>query len=130
MKRLWIGFAAVITRFVPDPGLDWDADFSRNAAHPRQVRYLGRGDADRQLAKSARDKTCGRRLGGMQVGSIWGHGSYVAPDWTADWLHREAVFILNHWAAKPNFPSRMRTGRGTPRATGRSTFEDDAHQYL
>ena len=29
---------------------------------------------------------------------IWGHGSYVAPDWTADWLHREALFILNRWA--------------------------------
>lgn len=37
-------------------------------------------------------------MGGMQVGSVWGHGSYVAPDWTADWLHREAVFILNKWA--------------------------------
>jgi nitric oxide reductase subunit B len=37
-------------------------------------------------------------LGGMQVGSIWGHGSYVAPDWTADWLHREAMFILDRWA--------------------------------
>ncbi len=37
-------------------------------------------------------------MGGMEVGSIWGHGSYVAPDWTADWLHREAVFILDEWA--------------------------------
>ena len=37
-------------------------------------------------------------LGGMEVGSIWGHGSYVAPDWTADWLHREATFILDRWA--------------------------------
>ncbi len=36
----------------------------------------------------------------MEVGSIWGHGSYVAPDWTADWLHREAMFILERWAAK------------------------------
>ena len=27
-------------------------------------------------------------LGGMEVGSIWGHGSYVAPDWTADWCCR------------------------------------------
>lgn len=36
-----------------------------------------------------------RSTGGMEVGSIWGHGSYVAPDWTADWLHREAVFILD-----------------------------------
>ena len=34
----------------------------------------------------------------MQVGSVWGHGSYVAPDWTADWLHREAVFILERWS--------------------------------
>ena len=34
----------------------------------------------------------------MEVGSIWGHGSYVAPDWTADWLHREATFILDRWA--------------------------------
>ena len=34
----------------------------------------------------------------MEVGSVWGHGSYVAPDWTADWLHREATFILDRWA--------------------------------
>lgn len=33
-------------------------------------------------------------LGGMQKGSIWGHGSYLAPDWSADWLHREAVSML------------------------------------
>ena len=33
--------------------------------------------------------------GGQQLGSIWGHGSYVAPDWTADWLHREAVAWLD-----------------------------------
>ena len=28
--------------------------------------------------------------GGQQQGSVWGHGAYVAPDWSADWLHREA----------------------------------------
>ncbi|AVR46429.1 nitric oxide reductase large subunit [Christiangramia fulva] len=37
-------------------------------------------------------------MGGQEVGSIWGHGAYTAPDWTADWLHREALFILNKWA--------------------------------
>jgi nitric oxide reductase subunit B len=37
-------------------------------------------------------------LGGQQIGSIWGHGAYVAPDWSADWLHRELVFILDRWA--------------------------------
>src|SRR5690606_26731936 len=34
----------------------------------------------------------------MQLGSIWGHGGYVAPDWSADWLHREAVQLLDLWA--------------------------------
>ena len=43
-------------------------------------------------------------VGGMQLGSIWGHGAYQAPDWTADWLHRELV----HWlelAAQDEFAS-------------------------
>lgn len=39
-------------------------------------------------------------MGGMQLGSIWGHGGYVAPDWTADWLHRELVGLLDTWAAR------------------------------
>jgi nitric oxide reductase subunit B len=37
-------------------------------------------------------------MGGQQLGSIWGHGAYVAPDWSADWLHRESLFILDTWA--------------------------------
>ena len=37
-------------------------------------------------------------MGGQQVGSVWGHGAYVAPDWSADWLHREAVWMLDRWA--------------------------------
>jgi len=38
-------------------------------------------------------QTAWQSTGGMQVGSVWGHGAYQAPDWTADWLHRE----LLHW---------------------------------
>ena len=34
-------------------------------------------------------QTAWQSVGGMQLGSIWGHGAYQAPDWTADWLHRE-----------------------------------------
>lgn len=37
-------------------------------------------------------------IGGQEVGTIWGHGSYIAPDWSADWLHRESQFLLNRWA--------------------------------
>jgi nitric oxide reductase subunit B len=39
-------------------------------------------------------------LGGQEVGSVWGHGAYVAPDWSADWLHREATWILDRWATQ------------------------------
>jgi nitric oxide reductase subunit B len=39
-------------------------------------------------------------MGGQEVGTVWGHGAYVAPDWSADWLHREALFIVNSWAEK------------------------------
>ena len=41
-------------------------------------------------------------MGGMEVGSIWGHGAYVAPDWSADQLHRETVALRDIWAAREN----------------------------
>lgn len=34
-------------------------------------------------------------IGGMSVGSVWGHGAYQAPDWTADWIHREVMAWLD-----------------------------------
>ena len=37
-------------------------------------------------------------IGGQEVGSIWGHGACLAPDWSADWLHREAAWLLEHLA--------------------------------
>lgn len=40
-------------------------------------------------------QTAWQSVGGMQLGSIWGHGAYQAPDWTADWLHRELLAWLN-----------------------------------
>ena len=33
-------------------------------------------------------------IGGMSVGTVWGHGAYQAPDWTADWLHRDVLVWL------------------------------------
>jgi len=37
-------------------------------------------------------------IGGQEVGSIWGHGAYQAPDWSADWLHREATSLIDHYS--------------------------------
>ena len=39
-----------------------------------------------------------RSVGGQQLGTVWGHGSYVAPDWSADWLHREATALRDRLA--------------------------------
>ncbi|MCZ4316143.1 nitric-oxide reductase large subunit [Comamonadaceae bacterium G21597-S1] len=39
-------------------------------------------------------QTAWQSVGGMQLGSIWGHGAYQAPDWSADWLHRELMAWL------------------------------------
>ena len=39
----------------------------------------------------------GQRLylsrGGQHIGSIWGHGSYLGPDWSADYLHRMGLYV-------------------------------------
>ena len=37
-------------------------------------------------------------MGGQEVGTVWGHGAYVAPDWSADYLHRQATVMLDGWA--------------------------------
>ena len=39
-------------------------------------------------------------IGGMSVGTVWGHGAYQAPDWTADWIHREVLDWLEQQAQR------------------------------
>ncbi|MGJ8689765.1 MAG: nitric-oxide reductase large subunit [Gammaproteobacteria bacterium] len=60
---------------------------------PTQVQTTN-GNTLFTLANIQRGQNVWQSLGGMQKGSIWGHGSYLAPDWSADWLHREAVSML------------------------------------
>ncbi len=70
-----------------------------SAAPPIPERVVGPGG--RTLFDGAailRGQNVWQAMGGQEVGSIWGHGAYVAPDWTADWLHREAVAVLDGWA--------------------------------
>ncbi len=43
-------------------------------------------------------------IGGQEIGTVWGHGAYVAPDWSADWLHRESEFLLDRWARQSGVP--------------------------
>jgi len=47
-------------------------------------------------------------IGGQELGTVWGHGAYQAPDWSADWLHKEAVFMLDALAMQSdNQPFEM-----------------------
>ena len=97
MKKLWILLIAVF--LVSFAILGWiGAEIFRQAPPiPQQV-----VTTDGTVLIPAEDVMNGQNvwqaMGGMQVGSIWGHGSYVAPDWTADYLHRESLFILNEWS--------------------------------
>ena len=45
--------------------------------------------------------------GGQQTGSIWGHGAYLAPDWSADALHR--VGLVAAGLARGLAPERAAT---------------------
>jgi nitric oxide reductase subunit B len=40
------------------------------------------------------------RNGLMEYGSIFGHGAYLGPDFTADYLHRAALIVLGEYGAQ------------------------------
>jgi nitric oxide reductase subunit B len=97
MRKFWIGFISVnVIGFLV---LIWAGlqIYQQKPPIPDEVIT-----SDGSVVISKGEITAGQNvwqaMGGMELGSIWGHGSYVAPDWTADWLHRECEFILNHWS--------------------------------
>ncbi|HEX5063038.1 MAG TPA: cbb3-type cytochrome c oxidase subunit I, partial [Kofleriaceae bacterium] len=99
MRRLWIGFALVL--ILSFAVLGWVGGRIYQEAPPlpdRVVTTDGRTVFDRTDIQVGQDVW--RSLGGMELGSIWGHGSYVAPDWTADWLHRELRLVLDEAALR------------------------------
>ncbi len=97
MRKLWLYFALVM--FLSFMVLGWIGTRIYQEVPPIPDRVVTTdGSVLIEEGGVAAGQNVWQALGGMEVGSIWGHGSYVAPDWTADWLHREAVFILNRWA--------------------------------
>jgi nitric oxide reductase subunit B len=99
MKKLWIAFALVMG--VSFSILGWIGSRIYQEKPPIPARVVTTA-GDVLVAEGAieRGQNVWQSMGGMEVGSIWGHGSYVAPDWTADWLHRELAFVLDEWAMK------------------------------
>jgi nitric oxide reductase subunit B len=97
VKKLWISFTLVL--FVSFLILGWIGTRIYEDLPPIPDKVVTTsGQVLIDTGEIQAGQNVWQSLGGMEVGSIWGHGSYVAPDWTADWLHRESIFILDRWA--------------------------------
>jgi nitric oxide reductase subunit B len=97
MKKYWIAFTAVVV--ISFGILGWVGTRIYQEAPPIPEKIVT-SDGVTVFTKTdiEQGQNIWQALGGMEVGTVWGHGSYVAPDWTADWLHRESMFVLNLWA--------------------------------
>ena len=96
-RRLWWGLAALL--FVSFGVLLWmGREIYRQAPPvPQQVQTeSGRVLFTREDFDTGR--VVWQSIGGMQLGSVWGHGALVAPDWSADWMHREGEALADHFA--------------------------------
>jgi nitric oxide reductase subunit B len=93
-KRLWIVLATILVASFAALGLVGREIYHAAPPVPQAVKA-----ADGRVLYTRDDVQTGREVwqsaGGQQLGSILGHGAYVAPDWTADTLHREAVAMLD-----------------------------------
>jgi nitric oxide reductase subunit B len=96
-RKLWtvLGVLLVVSFGV----LLWSGSRIHEAAPPMPDLVVSEeGATIYTRAEIERGRQVWQSIGGMQLGSIWGHGGYVAPDWSADWLHREVVSVLDSWA--------------------------------
>ncbi len=49
------------------------------------------------------------RNGLMEYGSIFGHGAYLGPDFTADYLHRAALIAIDHYGGSSSEAAKQQT---------------------
>lgn len=92
-KRLWLGLGALlVASFAVMLWLGVDLIQTKPPIPDRVVAANG------QVLYTKDDIQKGQQVwqsvGGQQLGSVWGHGALIAPDWSADWLHREVVAML------------------------------------
>jgi len=97
MKKYWIAFSVVIV--ISFAVLSWVGVKIYQQKPPIPEKFITESGGLVFTKSDIQDgQNIWQAMGGMESGSVWGHGSYVAPDWTADWLHLEAVTVLNIWA--------------------------------
>jgi nitric oxide reductase subunit B len=70
-------------------------------------------DPSGQVLFTRADITLGQetflRNGLMEYGSIFGHGAYLGPDFTADYLHRAALIVRQQYGGAASDTARART---------------------
>lgn len=96
-RSLWIGFLTVMTVSFAVL-LFYGKEIYRQAPPvPSKVMTTsGITLFDGQAVKDGQNVW--QSMGGQEMGTVWGHGAYQAPDWSADWLHREALYMLDRMA--------------------------------
>ncbi|MFH2052794.1 MAG: nitric-oxide reductase large subunit [bacterium] len=98
-KKLWIVFALVVAGSFAVLGIFGREIYRKAPPVPdRVVTPSG------QVIFTGQDIRDGQNVwqstGGQELGTVWGHGAYIAPDWSADWLHREGATLLEAWARR------------------------------
>ena len=93
-RRLWLGLGALL--IVSFSIMLWIGKDIYQTAPPMPEQVITESG---QVLYSKDEIQAGRRvwqeMGGQQTGSIWGHGALIAPDWSAEWLHKEILAMLD-----------------------------------
>ncbi|WP_286922678.1 nitric-oxide reductase large subunit, partial [Proteiniphilum sp. UBA5375] len=96
-KKLWIAFVLVVS--VSFAVLLYYGSQIYQQAPPIPEKVINEAGDVLFTGNDIKDgQNIWQSIGGQEIGTIWGHGAYVAPDWTADYLHREAQYLLNKWS--------------------------------
>lgn len=122
MKRLWLAFIVVVAASFAVLGWAGVRMYQQAPPVPDTV-VTTEGRTVIASGEVAAGQDAWRSMGGMEMGSIWGHGSYVAPDWTADYLHREAEDVLEQWS-RARYGTRYAQLDAPLRAALRQELED------
>ena len=98
-RKLWIGFIAVMVLSF-SVLLYFGKEIYRQAP-PVPLKVITPDGTVLFTGQNIKDgQNVWQSLGGQEIGTVWGHGAYQAPDWSADWLHKEAIYILNKLASQ------------------------------
>ena len=82
-RRLWWTLITILTITFAILGLSGVEVYRQ--APPIPARVVAASGAELMTREEIMEgQAAWQSVGGMQLGSIWGHGAYQAPDWSAD----------------------------------------------